>query len=466
MALRILRGRRGRRVDVSSGDRPSVALLVLMATALLGPSLAVAAADERLPAAPETAGESFAVHGQITYVEQETNAFNAPYAGPNSLSPSSGRETFDATLYVGARLWSGAEAWLTPEIDQGFGLNDTLGVAGFPSGEAYKVGRKEPYLRLPRAFVRDTVNLGGATESVDAAPDQLAGSRSADRFVFTLGKFSVTDVFDSNQYAHDPRSDFMNWAAVDAGSFDYAADAWGFTVGAAAEWYHGAWALRGGVFDLSNVPNSEHLDPGGHEFQIVLEAEKRHELAGQPGKMIVTYFQSRARMGLLDAAVRLAETTGGPVDVAGVREYRSRVGVSVGLEQQLADDVGLFARAGRAGGNVETYEFSDIDRSISAGVSLKGTRWTRARDTVGVAAIVNDISASRERYLDAGGLGILIGDGQLPHPGPEQIVETYYSLAVLQQAFLTVDYQRVANPGYNRDRGPVSILAVRVHAQF
>jgi high affinity Mn2+ porin len=465
-SFRILR-RRGRWcVRATRGDRPRVALVALAAAALFGPSLALATPDETAVALPPTAAESFAVHGQLTYVEQETDSFNAPYAGPNSLSPSSGRETFDATLYLGARLWSGAEAWLTPEIDQGFGLNDTLGVAGFPSGEAYKVGRKEPYLRLPRAFVRDTVNLGGESETVDAAPNQLAGIRSADRLVFTVGKFAVTDVFDSNQYAHDPRADFLNWTAIDAGTFDYAADAWGFTVGAAAEWYHGAWALRGGVFDLSNVPNSEHLDPGAHEFQIVLEAERRHELAGQPGKVLVTYFLSRGRMGLLDDDVRLAESTGGPVDIAAVRQYRSRAGVSADLEQQLAADLGLFARAGGAGGNVEAYEFTDVDRSVSAGLSLKGTRWSRAQDTVGVAGIVNGISTPRERYLAAGGLGILIGDGQLPHPGREQIAETYYSLAVLPQAFLTIDYQRVVNPGYNRDRGPVSIVAARLHLQF
>ncbi len=195
------------------------------------------------------------MHGQFTYVEQETSGFTAPYRGPNSLSPDKGAETTDATLYLGARLWEGAEAWIDSELDQGFGLDNTVGAAGFPSGEAYKVGRNVPYLRVPRIFIRDTVNLEGPVETLDSDLNVLGGARSANRWVITVGKFSVTDVFDINQYAHDPRADFFNWAAVDAGTFDYAADAWGYTVGGAIERYWGSWALRLG--DLRSVRHSQ-----------------------------------------------------------------------------------------------------------------------------------------------------------------------------------------------------------------
>ena len=406
------------------------------------------------------------MHGQFTYVEQETSGFNAPYSGANSLSPDRGAETTDATLYLGARLWPGAEGWINGEIDQGFGLDDTLGAAGFPSGEAYKIGKNQPYLRLPRLFIRQTLNLDDAPQAVDAAANQLGGSRSANRVVITVGKFGVADVFDTNQYAHDPRSDFFNWAAIDAGTFDYAADAWGYTVGAAVEWYRNSWTVRAGVFDLSTVPNSPHLDPGFHEFQSVLEFEKRHEIGDRAGRILFTVFDSRGRMGLLDDAVRLAESTGTSPDIAAVREYRGRVGASVDLEQQLTAALGAFARIGKAAGNVEPYEFTDIDRTLSAGLSLQGIRWHRAEDTLGLAAIDNGISAARERYLNAGGLGILVGDGRLPRPGPEQILETYYSLAIATYVHLSIDYQWIDHPAYNRDRGPVSVVAVRVHAQF
>jgi high affinity Mn2+ porin len=438
------------------------AVKLLQAVALCAAGLSAAAT----PSAADADVETFAVHEQFTYVEQETSGFNAPYAGRDSLTPNRGAETTDATLYLGVRPWSGAEGWINGEVDQGFGLDDTLGVAGFPSGEAYKIGKNQPYLRMPRLFVRQTLNLDETRETVDAAANQLGGSRSEQRVVITIGKFSVTDIFDTNQYAHDARNDFLNWAAIDAGTFDYAADSWGYTAGAALEWYQGAWTLRGGLFDLSNVPNSAHLDPGFHEFQSILEVEKRHEIAARAGRLLLTVFDSRGRMGLLDDAVQLADSTATAVDIAAVRQYRTRMGASLGLEQALATDLGAFARAGKAGGNVEIYEFTDIDRTVSAGLSLQGTRWRRADDTLGLAVIDNGISAARERYLNAGGLGVLAGDGRLPHPGPEQIVETYYSFAAFAHAHLTFDYQWIDHPAYNRDRGPVSVVAARLHAQF
>ena len=410
--------------------------------------------------------ERFAIHGQVTYVEQETNDFNAPYRGPNSLSPSSGRETVDATLFLGARLWTGAEAWVTPEIDEGFGLDDTEGVAGFPSGVAYKVGSDAPYFRMPYYFVRQAIGTGGASEAVDAGPNQMGGLRSADRWVLTVGKFAVTDVFDTNQYAHDPRIDFLNWAAVDTGTFDYAADAWGYTVGVAAERYIGSWTWRAGVFDLSDVPNSEALEHGFHEFQMDGEIERRYPLFGQTGRLLVTVLDSRARMALFADAIALAKATDTPANAAAVRRYRGRAGVSFDLEQPLTEAVGAFVRAGKANGDVEPYEFADIDRTLAGGVSINGSLWRRPRDTAGMAAIDNGISAIHQEYLNLGGLGILVGDGKLPHPGAEEILESYYSLAARSWGHVTLDYQWVKNPAYNTDRGPVSIFALRVHAQF
>ena len=417
---------------------------------------ATAAADE----------EIFALHGQFTYVEQETGGFNAPYRGANSLTPNIGAETTDATLYVGSRLWRGAEGWLNGELDQGHGLDDTLGVAGFPSGEAYKVGKNQPYLRLQRAFIRQTFDLPGTQQSTEADANQLRGSRSDNRVVVTVGKFSVVDIFDVNRFAHDARADFLNWTVIDTGTFDYAADAWGYTVGGAIEWYTSDWTVRGGFFDLSDVPNSVHLEPGFHEFQTVLELEHRHEWADLPGRALVTVFDSRGRMGLLSDAVAAAQSSGGPVDIAAVRRYRSRKGVSLSMEQEIAAELGAFIRAGKAAGNVETYEFTDVDRTLVAGLSLKGSRWHRPDDTVGLAAVKNEISGARQAYLNAGGLGILVGDGRLPHPGPEQIIESYYSAAVLPFARLSLDYQYISHPAYNRDRGPVSVIAVRLHAEF
>jgi high affinity Mn2+ porin len=423
------------------------------------------AAAQTADASP-TPDERFAVHGQATYVEQDTNNFRAPYRGPNSLTPARGRETSDLTLYVGARLWQGAEAWIAPEIDQGFGLDDTLGLAAFSSAEAYKIGSNAPYLRMPRLFIRQTLDTGTERENVEGLANQLAGTRGLDRWVITFGKFSVTDVFDTNQYAHDPRMDFLNWAAVDAGTFDYAADAWGYTVGAAAERYIGSWTFRAGAFDLSIVPNSPHLSPAFHQFQMDAEIEKRYSLFGKTGRILLTAWDSRGRMGLLDQAIALGLATDTTPDTAKVRRYRSRIGGSLNLEQPVTDDFGLFARFGKAQGNIEVYEFTDIDRSKEVGGALKGTRWHRPGDTLGVVLLDDGISAEREEYLNLGGLGVLVGDGKLPHPGAEEVLETYYSVGIVSWAQLTADYQYVKNPAYNRDRGPVSLWALRLHMQF
>ncbi len=400
-------------------------------------------------------------------IEQGNAAFNAPYSGANSLPGyAEGRETFDATLYVGFRPWKDAEIWVNPEVDQGFGLHDTLGVAGFPSGEAYKVGESEPYLRVQRLFLRQTINLGGAMAKVDPDINQLGQNQSENRIVVTIGKFAVTDVFDTNDYAHDPKHDFLNWTAIDAGTFDYAADAWGYTVGASVEWRQGAWTLRAGGFDLSSVPNSETLDSNFGQFQLLAEVERRYALGGKDGSVKLTGFLSRGRMGTYTDAVALSEASGEPASTALVRQYRSRTGLNINIQQQITGALGAFARAGIASPNVEPYEFTDVDRTVSAGLSLAGKGWGRPNDTVGLAGIVNAISSSHQAYFNAGGLGILIGDGQLPRPSTEDILETYYDFAFGKFVHVAFDYQFVNNPAYNTQRGPVSLFAARLHTQF
>jgi high affinity Mn2+ porin len=418
--------------------------------------------------AEQVTPEQWAVHGQATNTWLLQPAFRSPYQGPQSLSPAAnGRETFDATLYLGYRPWRGAEIWIDPEIDQGFGLSNSFGVAGYVSGEAYKVGEVDPYYRLPRAIFRQTIDLGGKTEKLDPDQNQLGGTQTANRLVFTVGKLSVVDIFDTNKYAHDPRNDFFNWSIIDMGSFDYAAEAWGYTYGAAAEWYQDWWTARAGLFDLSIRPNDKYLDNRFlQQAQFVAELEERHTLWDQPGKLKVLYWLNRGYLGTYADALALAAATGQTPSTGAVRRYRSKYGIGLNLEQQITSDLGMFARAGWTQGGVEEDDFSDIDQTISAGLSLSGTRWNRADDTVGLAVVANQISRAAKEYFAAGGLGGIIGDGQLPEAGPEQILETYYSLAVVSWARVTADYQVINNPAYNRQRGPVSVFGLRLHAQF
>jgi high affinity Mn2+ porin len=219
------------------------------------------------------------------------------------------------------------------------------------------------------------------------------------------------------------------------------------------------------LFDLSATPGSADLDTTFQQFQWVGEIERRYQLWDHPGKLAVTGFLSRGRMGSFQDAINLAHLTGAPANIAAVRKYQSRVGVSVNVEQEITSDLGVFARAGWADGNVEPFDVTDVDRTIASGVSLKGKQWGRPDDTFGVAGIVNGISKVHQQFFNAGGLGLLIGDGMLPHPGPEQILETYYAFPLLAST-VTLDYQFIVNPAYNRDRGPVSVIGARVHAEF
>jgi len=432
-----------------------------------------AAASSSLMAAAAPAADLVNFHGQATFVWQGYPPIRSPYAGVNSLPGSGlGRETIDATLYAGVRLWRGAEVWIDPEIDQGFGFANTHGAAGFPSGEAYKIGLSHPYARLQRYFLRQTVDLGGASEKVEADIHQFAGSQAANRLVLTVGRFAIVDIFDTNRYANNPKSDFLNWSLINAGTLDYAGDGWGYTYGAAAEWYQGRFTLRGGIFDLSvtpaggTSPSGGNLDPTFRQFQLVGELEERHELWGEPGKIKLTGFLSRGAAGHFADAVALAALNGPPADINAVRAYTSRPGVSLNLEQQVTETMGVFARAGWADGNVEPWDFTDIDRTISAGVSLSGKQWGRPDDTVGIAGVINNVSGVHQQFLNAGGLGILVGDGQLPHPGLEEIIEAYYSYALSASTRVGVDYQFIANPAYNTDRGPVNVFSGRFHWQF
>ena len=408
--------------------------------------------------------QTYAIHAQATFTAQATPGFASPYAGANSLTPHQLKETSDVTLYAGVRPWAGGEIWINPEIDQGFGLSNTLGVAGFTSGEAYKVGKSAPYFKLPSLFLRQTLNLGGAHGTIDAVQNQLRQTQTANRIVITLGKFSVGQVFDTNAYAHDPRGDFLNWALIDTGSFDYAANAWGFTFGGAGEWYQGDWTLRTGLFDLSKLPNQPSLETKFAQYQIINEVEHRHQIAGHAGAIRITGFFTRGKLARLADAIAYYDANGSiPADLAPLRRYTDKWGVSLNAEQEVNPVLGLFLRAGYGDGKVEADDFTDIDRTLALGSQLKGQGWGRAGDRIGLAAVVNGLSPQHQQFFADGGLGTLVGDGRLPHYGREWIIEGYYDWQVMRHINLTLDAQRVTNPAYNRDRGPVNVFALRLH---
>ena len=406
-------------------------------------------------------GKNWNIHFQFTVIGQGHPSFPAEYTGANSLTPgASARETVSVDVMGGVRLWRGGELFGDLLMWQGYGLSSTLGVAGFPNAEAYRVGKTYPDLFLCRAFIRETIGFGGEKEAVD---DGLGGTKDVRNLTLTVGHLSATDIFDTNAYAKDSRSQFMNWVLVNNGAWDYPADSLGFTNGAAAELNTRAWSGRLGIFQVSKVANGIRMDWNlAHAWSAVAEVERRYSPRGHAGALRLLAYDTRAHMGSYQ------ETLNKPSlgeDIFLTAAYRSKCGFGINLEQEIRKNLGAFARLGWSDGKNQTYEFTDVDRTASAGLSLKGAAWRRPQDTVGLAGVVNGISAVHRQFLAAGGLGITVGDGALDYSA-ERIVEAYYNWKIAKRFQLTPDYQFAPDPAYNRARGPVHLFALRLHSEF
>jgi high affinity Mn2+ porin len=410
---------------------------------------------------------SWNVHGQLTLIEQGYPAFRSPYQGTNSLTGASQiQNTTSATAFVGYRPWDGTEVYINPELMQGFGLNNTLGVAGFPNGEAQKSNFPMPRIDIARVFVRQTFGLGGEQETIEDGPNQLAGKQDISRITVTAGRFAVLDIFEGNSYSHDPRVDFLNWNMYCCGSYDVTMDKIGYTWGAAAELNQKSWAIRAGYFLVPAVSNANSYDIHISERgEYIGELELRYSLFSQPGKFRLMGWANIANMGGYADALAMPVTTPDYPDITQTRHVRTNYGFVANLEQAITADLGIFSRASWSPGRVELIGWTDCDQSLSFGAVLKGSAWGRPDDKIGVAGVVEGLSPIARAYFAAGGLGILIGDGQLNYR-PERILEAYYAYSVNKWATFTFDYQFIDNPGYNADRGPVSVFSGRLHAQF
>ncbi len=422
----------------------------------------------RIERIESVASDNWNIHGQTTLIAQGYPRIHSPYEGASSL-PGGGqvRETWTADAFLGWRLWDGGEFYFNPELAQGFGLNSTLGIVGFPNGEAQKGGADFPKFRPQRYFLRQTFGLGGEQEEIADGSLQLAGKRDIDRITLTIGRFAVGDFFDGNAYAKDPRTDFMNWSIWASGAYDFPADLPGFTRGAVVELNRKDSAVRAGFFQVPEEPNSDVLVYKGGAGGVV-ELEERYTIFDRPGKLRLAAFANRGKTGSYRSALGLAMSD--PAlnvndAMASLRRNRMKYGFYANLEQAITADIGLFARASWNDGQSEILSFTDIDRSVSGGVSIKGNSWGRPNDTVGVAGAVNGLSGANRDFLAAGGIGLLIGDGMLNYR-TEKIFEAYYAYGLNKWSTLTFDYQFVANPAYNANRGPVSIFSVRAHAEF
>ena len=437
--------------------------------------------------ATDAAQEDTQVKFQATYVWQRHANFRvrppaaldgSKYAGDYPLySLTSGADksyTGSFTGYFGFRPWKDGEVYFNPEITQGVPFTGGLvGLGGFYNGEITRAAGTNPRLYRQRLFLRQTWNRGGGQEKVESDLNWMAGTVDKNRFVLTAGNFSTLDIFDKNDFSNDPRRQFMNWGNMANAAFDYAADSRGFGWGVVGEWYQGDWALRFGRMTGPVRPNDQPVD-----FNLLkhygdqLELEHNHELNGQPGAVRLLAWRNRAKLASFSDAIAYGNARGWLPGANGM-EYildvrggeKIKYGAGINLDQALSSDVGVFLKAMWADGKTETYAFGEVDRSLALGAAIKGSRWGRGQDTVGVSYLAHFLSAERRDYLAKGGISFFIGDGWLNYR-PEQIVELYYNMNVSKNLWVTADYQRYANPAYNADRGPVHVFSMRLHTEF
>jgi high affinity Mn2+ porin len=428
--------------------RPSLLVLLLLC----------ARAWAQDPQAPP-AQEKWNLNWQATSIGQTHPSFFSPYQGPLSLVGHAEAEvSLTSTLYFGLQLSRNTQFYFNPELAGGRGFSNTNGVANFPNGEMPRVSTAAPKPYLARLYVTHDFVFGDEREPVEGDQNQLAGTRAVNRYSITVGRFTVTDFFDDNRYSHDPRTQFMAWAIMYNGAWDYPADTRGYTWGWVHELHTRNWSFRYASVAMPRVANGLRFDRQIFRARgDVFEVERRF---GSSGTVRVLSYQNYYNGGNYAEAARMPQP-----DITATRAVgRLKYGFGISADQEVAKGVGIFGRLGWNDGKNESFAFTAMDRLAEAGVSVNGARWRRKDDTAATVFAAGGISGVHATYLARGGLDFLIGDGTL-HYGPETVWESYYAARVVKDAFATVDVQHITNPAYNRDRGPVWAFSLRLHVE-
>ena len=441
--------------------RPARAATLLAALALLGSARTRAHAATPPPLfVPQFLG------AQTTWIGQKLDSFRAAYSGPLSLR-AQGDQALTRTwgVYLGMRLPQHLALYLDTELFRGRGLNNGTGLAGYVNGDAVRAGpggRQIPY--IARAYLDWNLPLSGADTATAAAQDQLPGAVADARIELKLGRFAVGDDFDKNRYANDTRQQFLNWDFINAAAYDYAADTRGYSNGFVAALVQPRWTLRYGIFQMPQRANGQALaaigQADGQQVQLSL-----HPQGGAGPVLRLLAYRNKAAMGSYAQALAIAAASGTtPNIVADDRIGRHKRGYMINAELPLADAgaTGLFTRWAWDNGRTETFAYTEADRALSLGGQLSGAHWGRPRDRLGVALGINGLSAPHRDYLAAGGCGFMLCDGA-PDYGSERVVEAYYRAQFGRYLQVSPDLQRIANPGYNRTRGPARVIGVRLH---
>jgi len=407
--------------------------------------------------------------GQANFIWQAQPGFHSPYAGDHSFLPDDHHAlSFVISAYGGYELTPTTAIVLSGESAGGGGLSQALGIAGFTNLDVVRNPTLGPAPYIGRAFVEQIIPLSDHREASDRNPLHILRSLPDHRIEIRAGKFSTVDVFDPNEGATDSHMQFMNWAIDNNGAYDYAADTRGYSLGVTVEYDAPLWALRFGEMLMPKVANGPDYD-----YDIAnargenLELELHDCIAGHPGLVRVLGFANHADMGRYTdsiAAFRALEDTTPDITkyrVAG----RVKYGFGLNAEQELADELHAFGRLGWNEGHYESFAYTEIDNTVLVGADLRGRRWGRPGDKLGIAFVSNGLSADHKTYLQLGGDGFILGDGKL-HYGRETTIEAYYTARAYRGIFPALDIQAVANPGYNTDRGPAIVGSLRLHVEI
>jgi len=412
-------------------------------------------------------------HFQLTVISQKHPPFHAKYSGVNSLSNKAEptATSLTATLFLGRKLWKGAAFYFNPEVSGGHGLSFARGVAGALNGETYRIGEVSPEVFIARAYFQQNIPLGTKNEEAPDGINQIGEMVPANRITITAGKFAISDFYDDNAYSKDPRTQFFNWALWANGSWDYPANTRGYTFGVVSELIKPTWSLRLSTVAVPRIANFHLMEYGIHAHSETFEFQHSFSIDKRKGtiRFMATGTHSRSPSysegikAIADNNLFLLNVINGSAEnnKYGGRKY----GLGLNVEQEITDDIGFFARAGWNDGNDVSWAFTEIDRTISGGFSIKGIEWKRSQDVLGIGAVINGISPDHQTFLEDGGYGFIIGDGKLNY-GHEQIIEAYYNAMLSKFFWLTLDYQFVKNPGYNKDRGPVNVFGIRGHIEL
>ena len=405
---------------------------------------------------------------QSTSIGQYHGSFTSPYSGDFSLQGHPEAEvSLTSTLFLGLRLARNTQFYFDPEIAGGRGFSSTNGVADFPNGEMPRVSTATPKPYIARLYVVQDFGLGDQREAVESDENQLSGSRPARRYTVILGRFTVTDFFDDNRYTHDPRTQFMGWATMYNGAWDYPADTRGYTWGWVHELHFPRWSVRYASTAMPRVANGLRFDRRLFRNRAdVVEGELDGHIGGRQGTIRALSYFNHADMGTYADALRLADQTKSRPDITATRRNGTlKYGFGISADQDLAGDIGIFGRLGWNDGKTESFAFTAMDRLATIGASFKGNRWKRPADVVATEVTVGGISGVHAQYLARGGNDFLIGDGGLRY-NPETSWESYYSARLFPGFFVSLGADHISNPAYNRDRGPLWAGTLRLHLEL